>query len=192
MKFLSFSTAAIAALLSVASTIAAPAPNPPSHPSTDKVLYPYATSHYHVSTGAIDYGVDTGLICKADDNNSEVTTLVTFVVPQAWAGKQCKFVFELASFDTSTGSHEADIFSSIAPAGTSTASWPPGNLRDHQVARIFVTAPGVATLEQSFDKFPVLDCPAGAIFGGELVGVNDVDQISWSVVAGSGPRIEVI
>ncbi|KAL2220299.1 hypothetical protein M432DRAFT_312520 [Thermoascus aurantiacus ATCC 26904] len=192
MKLFSFSTTAIAALLGATGSIAAPAPNAPNHPSTDSVLYPCTTSLYHVSTGAIDYGKDFGLVSKKGDSVSDITTLVTFVFPDSWANRKCRLVFELGASDTSTGSQRADVFSSIAPAGTPASSWPPGNLRDEQLGRIFVTGPGVAVWEQAFNGAPDFDCPAGKVVGGELVGVNDVDEIRWSVAAGSGPRIELI
>jgi Ubiquitin 3 binding protein But2 C-terminal domain len=189
------SIAAITALLgaSLGSGAALFRRAPPSFSgSTSTVLYPYATSQYTVSTGAINYGTTTGQIYKAtNDDGKDITTLLTFVIPSSWAGETCELGFTLASADTSTGSQEADVFTSIAPATASTSSWPPGNLRDDDYARFHVTAPGTATLVQAFGPlhFP---CPGGETFGLELVGVGDNDNISWSVTSGSGPTIQVV
>lgn len=186
-----FTAAIAAAILGATSALAAPTPNPgpPAQVSTPSVLFPSATSLYNVWTGAVTFGSPVGLIQKTG-TTPDITTLVTFDFPSSLAGKTCEFAFILDSTATSTGSQRADVFDSLAPADHSTTTWPNGNLRDNHLGRIFAPAPGTATLEQAYNGAPKFPCPAGQTLGAELVGVYDVDKISWNVLL-AGPQVLV-
>jgi hypothetical protein len=90
------------------------------------------------------------------------------------------FHFNLDSTATLTGSGLFDVFTSLQPATTSTTTWPPGNQRNNQVARMQAVLSGEATYVSGFpntvQSFP---CPSG-VWPIELVGVFDVDNIQWS------------
>jgi hypothetical protein len=183
-----FTAAIAAAILAATSSLAAPAPF--QKPSTATTLYPTVTSLYNVWTGAVTFNVPRGLVQKTG-TSADITTLVRFDIPPSWANRKCQLVFTLGPNDSATGSQRADVFTSLAPATASTTTWPNGNLRDQDVGRLVAVVGGTATFEQAFNGAPQFDCPAGQALGGELVGVYDVDQISWDILTG-GPLINLL
>src|ERR1700743_3094134 len=126
MKF----TAAILSLIGLAA--ATPVPQ---IPASGAVIPPTALSQYSVWTGAIAYNTGKGKIFK-NGKTTDVTTLFTFTYPAASAGKTCTFHLSLSAGSTLTGAPAFDIFSSLQPATKSTTSWPPGNQRNIQLARL--------------------------------------------------------
>ncbi|KAF7509065.1 hypothetical protein GJ744_008460 [Endocarpon pusillum] len=181
MKFQSSTSFLLAVLAST--TLAAPTNQGALQRRYTKELYPDYTSQYNVGTGAITYNTKVGLISKSPTNGGQdTTTLVTFNVPAEWSAyTTCRIVFTSAATSSVLGSGRADVFTSLSPATHSTASWPPGNLRDIHVGRL-LAAPGTeATWEQSYVG-PDIPCAelAGHAYGGELVGVYDSDYITWT------------
>jgi hypothetical protein len=170
------STSAVAASI-LAFTSAAPASYwaPPSGP----VIHPTTISQYSVWTGAVKYAVEFGKIFK-DGHTTDITTLVTFDIPSAAQGKQCTWHLALDSTATVTGTGVFDVFTSLAPATQDTTTWPNGNLRDNNVARMKAVVGGEATF---LDGYPTagksFPCPYGYKFAGELVGTGDNDNIAW-------------
>jgi hypothetical protein len=153
----------------------------PQIPSSGAVITPVAQSQYDTWTGAIRYQSAAGKIFK-NGKVTDTTTLLTFTYPAASAGKSCTFHFYLPSTGTLSGTGQFDLFSSLAPATKSTSSWPPGNQRNIQLARLQAVTPGEATYVAGFpltgQKYP---CPAsGTTAGYELVGVGDTDDIEWT------------
>jgi Ubiquitin 3 binding protein But2 C-terminal domain len=152
----------------------------PQIPSGSNILSATTISQYSVYTGAINFNTSTGEIFKTDGPppSSDITTLVTFNLPTASAGQTCAFHFNLAPGSTLSGSGLFDVFTSLQPATQSTTSWPPGNQRNNQVARL-QAAIGEATYVSGFpnsvQSFP---CPSGT-WAIELVGVYDNDDIEW-------------
>ncbi|EFQ95950.1 hypothetical protein PTT_04037, partial [Pyrenophora teres f. teres 0-1] len=83
-----------------------------------------------------------------------------------------------------------DVFTALAPAAGSTSSWPSGNLRDQHLGRMTVQRGGAATWVSGFPALvQAFPCPAGKTYGGELVGVGDVDSIEW-LAGTSGASIQ--
>lgn len=179
-----FLTAAIAAaILGFTSAI----PTPSSIPTGSDVIVPTTISQYSVWTGAINFNTGAGKIFK-NGLVSDVTTLVTFDIPSAAAGKTCSLHFVLDSTSTLSGSAQFDVFTSLAPATMSTTTWPNGNLRDQYEGRMTAQANGEATWTDGFPSVPTFPCPAGVTLAGELVGTGDVDDIEWSQIS-AGPYI---
>jgi hypothetical protein len=193
MHFPTLSTAATALTLIVLAS-AAPTPNPsPAMPATapagyTTLLLPTTTSQYSVWTGAVTSSASIGKIFK-DGHTSDISTLLTFDFPTSLAGQTCSFHFYLPSGSATgvSGSGAFDVFTSLAPAGASTTSWPSGNLRDQQYGRMNAVVGGEATWVEGFPlqgrSFP---CPAGVRLGGELVPTGDADSISWAVGSAGG------
>jgi len=178
MKLLTLTT--ITSLITLAAAV--PAPLPHSFPTHPNIVKPSARSQYEVWTGAIHFDTGSGKIFK-DGQTTDITTLVTFDFPTESQGKTCEFHFFLDSAATLSGSGLFDVFTSLAPADQDTTSWPPGNQRNEQVARLSAVQPGEATYINGFpntvQSFP---CPTGT-WAAEFVGVYDDDDIEWS---GSG------
>ncbi|KAF2096154.1 hypothetical protein NA57DRAFT_78925 [Rhizodiscina lignyota] len=152
-------------------------------------IEPEVISQYTVSTGAIDFNTETGVIFKNNGQSSDITTLGTFDIPSSADGLTCTFHFSLPSDATLSGTGKFDLFTSLAPATTSTTTWPNGNLRDQYVGRFQAAlgeeaTPGADGITTHI-SFP---CPAGQLLAGELVGVGDVDDIEWDSATG-GPFI---
>jgi hypothetical protein len=166
---------------------AAPTPQgPTAAPAGYTLLLPTTTSQYSVWTGAVSAGASQGKIFK-DGRSSDITTLLTFDFPSSLAGQTCEFHFYLPSGSAVSGSGTFDVFTSLAPAGASTTSWPSGNLRDQQYGRMRAVVGGEATWVEGFPSqgrsFP---CPAGVRVGGELVPTGDADSINWAVGSAGG------
>jgi hypothetical protein len=165
MKFLFFFTG----LLSLSA--ATPSPQVPS-----PIIRPSALSLYYVSTGRIIYNTGFTLVQKTG-TTSDITTLLTVKFPPAAAGRTGTIHFAVDNSAAITGSGQIDIFTTLQPATSSTSSWPPGNQRNNQVGRIQVVKNGIATWVFGSATFTI---PAAGTYGYELVGVNDVDRVSFS------------
>lgn len=163
-------------------------------------ILPDFTSQYTASTGAIDFHTTRGLVSRFPQNGgADITTLVTFELPEQYANNQCQLVFDFGSDSSSSvsGTGKAQLFTSLAPADKDTSTWPSGNLRNQNLGTIQVNAYGRATWEagsgpgaSADGKFPC-SAIAGKIYGGEVVPVGDVDTISWAAGLGDGPKILV-
>jgi hypothetical protein len=166
--------ASLLSFLSVASAVPTPG-----------VLQPEVISQYTVSTGAINFNTPTGKVFK-DGKSSDITTLVTFNVPSSLSGHTCTFRFSLPSNAVLSGSKKFDVFTSQAPATTSTKTWPHGNLRDQYQGRFQAVSPGEAKAgADGITTATTFPCPAGRLLAGEIVGVGDTDHIEWA--KGQGP-----
>ncbi|KAJ9634923.1 hypothetical protein H2199_008787 [Coniosporium tulheliwenetii] len=184
MKFVTATVAAAA--LSVASA----APTYPAG-SSSNILNPTTLSHYSTWGGAVDYAVSWGAVLKPNGKYTDTTTLVTFRVPASTQGKTCEFGFYLDDSATLGGSKQFDVFTSLAPATVDTTTWPSGNLRDQHAGRMTAVKPGYATwvdgIGPASKTFP---CPYGQTLAGELVGVNDIDEITWNGASLEPPLIK--
>jgi hypothetical protein len=162
-------------------------------------LLPDFTSQYTVSTGAVDFHTSRGLVSRSPQNGgNDITTLVTFELPEQYANNQCQLVFDLGGDYSSSvsGTGKAQLFTSLAPADKDSSTWPSGNLRNQNLGTIQVNAYGRATWEAGSGPgasveggFPC-SAIAGKIYGGEVVPVGDVDYISWTAGV-DGPKILV-
>jgi hypothetical protein len=151
-------------------------------PIKSKVIRPAVRSQYAVWTGAITYNTGVGKIFK-DGRSSDITTLITFNIPNAVVGKKVAFHFytDAATSAAATGSRQFDLYTSSAPAKKSTTTWPPGNQREKQIGRYqLAKSSGEAALLAEFPQEAASYTfnSAGA-YGIELVGVNDNDYIAW-------------
>lgn len=176
-----FAIAALSSALAIGASAA-----PATYPSGR--INPITLSQYTVWTGAIDYDVQTGKVFK-DGRSSDITTLVTFDIAKALSGKTCQLHFDLPRDAHVSGSGKFDVFTSQAPATQDTESWPPGNLRDEYVGRFLAVKGGDA--EPGADGITTITtfpCPGGQYLAGEIVGVGDVDYITWSK-ASNGPYL---
>jgi hypothetical protein len=168
-----------------------PPPTPSPCPPSFNVIRPKAFSQYDVWTGAVRYNEQRGKIFK-DGRTTDVTTLITFDFPAASAGKTCSFHFGLSSDPAAkvSGTGQFDVFISLAPATRSTTTWPSGNLRDQHIGRMRAQPNAAATWVAGFPTFgQAFPCPAGQTYGGELVGIGDVDHVEW-LASTSGPYIQ--
>lgn len=184
MQFLT--TAIAAAILGFTTAV----PTPSSIPSGSGVIVPTTISQYSVWTGAVNFNTGAGKIFK-NGRVSDVTTLATFDIPRAASGMTCELHFVLdggASPSTLSGSAQFDVFTSLAPATTSTTTWPSGNLRDQYVGRMTALAGAEAVWADGFPNVRTFPCPGGELLAGELVGTGDVDDIEW-IQSSAGPYI---
>lgn len=172
-----------------------PSPTPSASPNNGStatnIIRPKAVSQYDVWTGAVRYQTLNGKIFK-DGKTTDVTTLLTFEFPEASNGKTCSFQFDLTRDSSAkvSGTGEFDVYISQAPATTSASTWPSGNLRDHHIGRMTAKANAPATWVSGFPIFgQSFPCPAGQVYGGELVGVGSVDSIEWLASAAAGAYI---
>lgn len=150
-------------------------------------LFPIYTSHYNVGTGAVTFHTSTGLVSRSPTNGGQdTTTLVTFALDAQYSSHLCQTVFGLGNpASTATGSMQAQLFTSLAPATASTSTWPSGNLRNQDMGSIQVVLGGWATWlpgtgpgATSNGFFPCSDI-AGQLYGAEVVPQGDTVQISW-------------
>jgi hypothetical protein len=155
-------------------------------------------STYFGATGEVQYGVNSGHIFR-DGVQSDQSTLVTFDIPQAYAGLDCTFQLSLdGPDDYASGSKEFNIFTAIKPATASAASWPSGNLRDQDGGRMkfvgadaYGNAKGDAVyVEDIPHPAKSFKCPTG-IVGGELVPAGQKVDIYWSADMSTGPKLIV-
>ncbi|KAF2198981.1 hypothetical protein GQ43DRAFT_442877 [Delitschia confertaspora ATCC 74209] len=180
MKFTTTSAASVLSLLSLTNALPAPAPLDTREPAN--IIRPTALSQYTVWTGAITHDTNRGLILKNNGASSDITTLGTFTIPAAAAGRTCEFGFSLPSSATVSGTGTFDVFTSIKPADGDTSGWPSGNLRDRYDGRVRAVVGGEAqSVEGILSPLgrPFKCPPAGAVVGGELVGAGDVVRVEW-------------
>jgi Ubiquitin 3 binding protein But2 C-terminal domain len=170
---------AAATALAVIFGLTSALPSPQNFPTGANIITPTVISQYEVSTGAVHYNTPDGKIFK-DGKTTDITTLLTFDMPASLQGMTCEFHFYLDTSSTLSGSEQFDVFSSLAPATTSTTTWPQGNQRDQYIGRMAAYIPGEASWESGFpqlwESFP---CPYGEQLAGELVGTGDQDDIEW-------------
>jgi hypothetical protein len=195
----SFSNGTSTTVSSPPTSVSTPPPTVQEQQPIASIL-PDFTSQYTVSTGAVDFHTTRGLVSRVPQNGgSDITTLVTFELPSQYNNNQCQLVFDLGSDPTSyvTGTGQAQLFTSLAPADEDTSTWPSGNLRNQNLGTIQVNAGGRAVWEAGSGPgatvngiFPCSDI-AGKIYGGEVVPVGDSDTISWAAGSGDGPKILV-
>lgn len=170
-----------------------PAPVPPPNSTGDNIIRPGTTSIYNVWTGAVTYDSPSGKIFK-DGHSADLTTLLTFDFPASLKGKTCEFHFALPASGSASGNPSGtaafDVFTSLAPAGASSTTWPSGNLRDQYLGRMVAHAGAEATWVEGMPMLVrAFPCPAGVKIGGELVGTGDKDSVTWTVGA-AGPYIK--
>ncbi|KAL1877144.1 hypothetical protein Plec18167_004830 [Paecilomyces lecythidis] len=195
MKFLPLLSATIAAFSIPKDAIATAIYTQKDDSSTVDVLYPRATSLFYVSSGDIKYNSSYGLIYKGTGSmsDSDITTLVTFEVPEAWVGKNCTLHFDLAPGDVLSGSNTADVFTSLTVVERSSSNWSPGNQRDGHLGRFRVDGSRKGKWIDTRDEdTPQFECPANEVVAWELVGVSDRVKIRWAAHSGNGPRMEVV
>lgn len=163
--------------------------SPPIVPYAQPVatVFPDFTSQYNSKTGAVDFHTASGLVSRSSNNGgADITTLVTFTLGMEYQSNTCQLVFDLDGPSSSvSGSSQAQIFTSLAPAYADSESWPSGNLRNQNLGAIDVVAHGRATWQAgsgpgatSNGYFP---CSAitGQIYGGEIAPQGDNVEISW-------------
>jgi Ubiquitin 3 binding protein But2 C-terminal domain len=184
MKFLSVS---ILSLVGLAASAPAPVPQ---IPATGNVINPTAVSQYDVWTGAIRYASGAGKIFK-NGKVTDTTTLLTFTYPAASAGHTCTIHLYLSSTSTLTGAANFDVFSSLQPATKSTSTWPPGNQRNNQLARMKAALGAEATFLSGYPlAAQAYPCPAaGTVAGYEFVPTDDTTDIEWTQSASVGAYI---
>ncbi|KAH0545411.1 hypothetical protein FGG08_000552 [Glutinoglossum americanum] len=163
-------------------------------PADGSLLYPYATSQYSVSSGALDYGTPNGLVFK-DQVTSDISTLITFNFPAWTEGRQCEFSFHLRSHEeggwaTVSGTGEMDIFTTKGNPTRDTTDWPRESTRDGDLARIKAVIGGPAEVVMAFVDKSTFPCPAGKILTAEMVPTGDSDHVEWDVYT-EGPQIRV-
>ncbi|KAM0720652.1 hypothetical protein Q7P37_004789 [Cladosporium fusiforme] len=164
-------------------------PSNPTKPNTSNIIHPRTISQYDVWTGAVRYQETHGKIF-VNGKTTDTTTLLTFTFPPESKGKMCSFHFDLSSDATSkvSGTGKFDVFISLAPATRDAKTWPSGNLRDQHIGRMVAKPHGQAEWVSGLPVFgQSFPCPAGEMYGGELVGVDAPDNIEWR--ASSGPYI---
>lgn len=157
------------------------------YPAPVVQIFPEYTSQYNVKTGA-HFHTSQGLVSRSPTNGgADITTLVTFEVPAEYSSNWCQVAFTLEDASSwASGSLQAQLYTSLAPASTIDASsWPSGNLRDQFLGSIDVVAGGEASFEAgsgpaatSHGFFPC-GLIAGRVYGGEIVPRGDSVQISW-------------
>ncbi|GAD93553.1 predicted protein [Paecilomyces variotii No. 5] len=195
MKFLPLLSAAIGAFFIPEDAIATAIYTQKDNSSTVDTLYPRATSLFYVSSGDIEYNSSYGLIYKGTGSvsDSDITTLVTFEVPENWAGKNCTLYFDLAPEDVLSGSNTADVFTSLTVVERSSSDWSPGNQRDEHLGRFRVDGSWKGKwIDTHEEDTPQFECPANELIAWELVGVSDRVKIRWAAQSGNGPRMEVV
>jgi len=149
-------------------------------------IFPEYTSQYNVKTGA-HFHTSQGLVSRSPTNGgADITTLVTFEVPAEYSSNWCQIAFTLEDASSwASGSLQAQLYTSLAPATTDSSSWPSGNLRDQFLGNIDIVVGGEASFEAgsgpaatSHGFFPC-GLIAGQVYGGEIVPRGDSVQISW-------------
>lgn len=169
-------TSVAAATLSLLAITSAAPTNQPTFPPT-------TLSQYTVWTGAIAYNTPAGKILRpANSRSSDITTLATWSIPDAAAGKTCQWHFVLPEPAVAlSGTKKFDLFTSQAPATTDTKTWPHGNLRDQYVGRFAAYQGGEATPgADGITTKTTFPCPAGKLVAAEFVPIGDSDDIEWN------------
>jgi len=150
-------------------------------------IYPDFTSQYNSKTGAVDFHTTRGLVSRSPTNGgADITTLVTFVLGNQYKSNTCQLVFDLeAPSSKVSGSHSAQLYTSLAPAGADSETWPSGNLRNQNLGAIDIVPHGRASWEAgsgpgaTANGFFPCSAITGQIYGGEIVPQGDAVEISW-------------
>lgn len=162
------------ALLGLASTIAAI--------PVQQTLTPDTYSLYHSNNQQIEYDVQYGQVLRVQNENSDISTLVTFSFPEATRGRKCELKFERDDVRQTPPPAVIDaFFSSQFPTKSGTSS----NYRDVELGRLIVPTSGTATVD--WGNF-VFDCPAGQKKGFEFTPTGDRGSLFWAK-ANDGPYI---
>ena len=150
-------------------------------------LHPQTTSLYNVTDGITQANVQYARVRNVVGDNSLITTMVSFSVPSAWKGKQCTLALKT---DTCTAPKEIDIFTILPPGyelPPETTSYE--NRRDQFVGRFVVRGHRIAYWELTSNRGPEFPCPNGDAVGYELVGVDNMGELTWRVDSAYGPMI---
>ncbi len=91
---------------------------------------------YNSRTGAVDFNTARGLVSRSPTNGgADITTLVTFALDEQYASNWCQVVFDLKDASSSaTGSKQAQLFTSLAPATRRSGSLVPDLARPLMVS----------------------------------------------------------
>uniref|UniRef100_A0A1D1ZBA3 Ubiquitin 3 binding protein But2 C-terminal domain-containing protein n=1 Tax=Anthurium amnicola TaxID=1678845 RepID=A0A1D1ZBA3_9ARAE len=151
------------------------------------VVFPDYTSQYNSKTGAVDFHTARGLVSRSPTNGgADITTLVTFSLGTQYSSNMCQLVFDLTDPSSwVSGSKQAQLFTSLAPANTDSSAWPSGNLRNQELGSIDIVPGGHATWEAgsgpgaTVNGFFPCSAIAGQIYGGEVVPQGDSVEVSW-------------
>jgi hypothetical protein len=156
-------------------------------------IKPSVISSYHISSGAVDYNLATGHLYKDLSSIKDVSALATFYISKDYEGKQCSFGFDAdTTVNFAPNPVSFDVFTSQKPAWITTTSWPQGNLRDHHIGRMKLSAnAGQAVYEDGHPTAAKLfPCPTG-IIAGELVPYGENVDLCFTPSDTAGPYIEV-
>ena len=171
---------------------------PDGDPGSIAQIFPNYTSQFNTATGAVDFHTSQGLVYRSiTDGGADITTLVTFELPAKYSSNWCQIAFTLEDAASwATGSLQAQLFTSLAPATTDASSWPSGNLRDQDLGSIDIVVGGEASFQAgsgpaaTSDGFFPCSLIAGQVYGGEIVPQDDAVEISWPA-GGNGIKIIV-
>ncbi|KAK5250255.1 hypothetical protein LTS06_004983 [Exophiala xenobiotica] len=150
-------------------------------------VFPEYTSQYNSRTGAVDFNTERGLVSRSPTNGgADITTLVTFALDEQYASNWCQLVFDLENASSSaSGSKQAQLFTSLAPATTDTTTWPSGNQRNQALGSIQIIPGGEAQWQlgtgpgATSNGFFPCGLIAGQVYGGEVVPQGDSVEVSW-------------
>ncbi|KAK1756799.1 hypothetical protein QBC47DRAFT_400435 [Echria macrotheca] len=128
---------------------------------------------------------------SAADAGHDLTTMLTFSIPQNFAGSTCWLEFYLPSGATTGGGQQVDVFRQWAPVSTCPSQ---GNNRDVQLGRMVLPSGGggVARWTDTYSSWMTSPgaCPGpGEVFGVEIVGVGDEINTVWTQGPGVGMRM---
>jgi len=149
-------------------------------------IFPKYAALYNAKTGA-HFQSPQGLVSRSPTNGgADISALVTFEVPAEYSSNWCQVAFVLQNAGSeATGSLQAQLYTSLAPAGTDVASWPSGNLRDQFLGNIDIVVGGEASFEAgsgpaaTSNGFFPCSLIAGRVYGGEIVPRGDSVKVSW-------------
>lgn len=127
-------------------------------------------------------------VSKAPSNNGhDLTTMLTFSIPADFSGKTCWLEFNLPS---GPGGKQVDIYRQWAPVSACPSQ---GNNRDLHLGRMTIPAGGgrlTWTDRYSGWMTGPGECPQrGQVFGVEIVGAGDEEEVAWRQAAGMGMRV---
>lgn len=169
----SFTTLSASALALASTALAAPTTNEAR--SSPPVLYSYNFANYDVN--AVKQTCSYTANIKKETSGAATTALLSFYFDNTWAGKTCRFGFNVPAGQATGNSDALQLFTTL---GSSQACNTAGGVvssssgRNNQVADIknikttggTVYAPGTTNVA----TFP---CPSNTYAGFELVGTGD-------------------
>ncbi|KAF2190036.1 hypothetical protein K469DRAFT_560699 [Zopfia rhizophila CBS 207.26] len=184
-----FTTATIAILLSLTTTIsAAPTPNlnarnitSPNYIDTSSAITPHGISIYHGYNGAIQYGVTSGKIQRIQSGNDDISTLVTFYFPSGLEKFTCEFMFQTDDADSKINGDIFDVFNSNEIVKSASKGWgAPSNYRGTPLGRMKAIPGGNAKVMEGFPgKNTQFKCPSAGFKGYEVAPTGDKTHIEW-------------